>query len=113
MPLVLGPLQRLDPPVEGAAQQGYGRERLQRRTVRFRPAVARLDLDYVHCKRARALGVKIVINPDAHSTGDLSLFRYGVHVARRGWLTRGDVFNTLDTAAVEEDLGRRKAGAGR
>src|SRR5204863_6143407 len=31
----------------------------------------RLDLDWVHCKRAKALGVKIVINPDAHSTFDL------------------------------------------
>ena len=28
----------------------------------------RLDLDWVHCKRAKALGVKLVINPDAHST---------------------------------------------
>src|SRR5262249_45991844 len=47
----------------------------------------RLDLDWIHCKRAKALGVKLVINPDAHSCDDLALWRYGVDVARRGWLT--------------------------
>src|SRR5262249_3966488 len=45
----------------------------------------RLDLDWVHCKRAKALGVQLVINPDAHSTGDLAYTSYGVSVARRGW----------------------------
>ena len=54
----------------------------------------RLDLDWVHCKRAKALGVKIVINPDAHSTDELALYRFGVDVARRGWLTKADVANT-------------------
>src|SRR5205823_3391505 len=43
----------------------------------------RLDLDWVHCKRARQLGVQIVINPDAHSTGEFANMRYGVDVARR------------------------------
>ncbi|MBY0229734.1 MAG: DNA polymerase/3'-5' exonuclease PolX, partial [Gemmataceae bacterium] len=44
----------------------------------------RLDLDWVHCKRARALGVRLVVNPDAHSTGGLRNYRFGVDVARRG-----------------------------
>jgi DNA polymerase (family 10) len=60
----------------------------------------RLDLDWVHCKRAKALGVTLVINPDAHSTGDIDLMGYGIDVARRGWLEKGDVFNTLTTAEV-------------
>jgi DNA polymerase (family 10) len=60
----------------------------------------RLDLDWVHCKRAKTLGVKLVINPDAHSTGDLAYYRYGVDVARRGWLEKDDVFNTLSAAQV-------------
>ncbi len=68
----------------------------------------RLDLDWIHCKRARALGVKLVINPDAHSTGDLALYRYGVDVARRGWLTRDDVYNTQSAAEISADLRRRK-----
>src|SRR5439155_7122513 len=35
----------------------------------------RLDLDWIHCKRAKALGVPLVSNPDAHSTGDLAFAR--------------------------------------
>jgi len=54
----------------------------------------RLDLDWIHCRRAKELGITLVINPDAHSTEELALYRYGVDVARRGWLTAKDVFNT-------------------
>ncbi len=63
----------------------------------------RLDLDWIHCKRARTLGVKLVINPDAHSTGDLEYLPYGVSVARRGWLTKEDVFNTKSVVAVRKE----------
>jgi DNA polymerase (family 10) len=58
----------------------------------------RLDLDWVHCKRARELGIPLVINPDAHSTDELALLRFGVYVAQRGWLEKKDVFNTLTPA---------------
>jgi DNA polymerase (family X) len=71
----------------------------------------RLDLDWIHCKRAKQLGVKLVINPDAHNTEDIALYRYGVDVARRGWLEKGDVFNTMTAAAVTKALaaGNRSA----
>jgi DNA polymerase (family X) len=68
----------------------------------------RLDLDWVHCKRAKALGVKLVINPDAHSVGDLAYYRYGVDVARRGWLEKKDVFNTLGAAQVAKHLAAKQ-----
>lgn len=68
----------------------------------------RLDLDWVHVKRAKTLGIPIVINPDAHSPGELSLTRYGVDVARRGWLTKEDVFNTRSLKDVMKELKRRK-----
>jgi DNA polymerase (family 10) len=64
----------------------------------------RLDLDWVHCKRAKALDVKLVINPDAHSVSDLAYYRYGVDVARRGWLEKGNVFNTLSAVQVTKAL---------
>jgi DNA polymerase (family 10) len=70
----------------------------------------RLDLDWVHCKRAKALGVKLVINPDAHSTDDIALYRYGLDVARRGWLEKKDVFNTQTLAQVTKALAARKQG---
>jgi DNA polymerase (family 10) len=69
---------------------------------------ARLDLDWIHCKRARTLGVKLVINPDAHSCDDLALYHYGIDVARRGWLTKDDVFNTLSAAEVAKTLSHGK-----
>ena len=72
----------------------------------------RLDLDWIHCKRAKSLGVQLVINPDAHSTADLALYRYGVDVARRGWLTKHDVFNTKTTAEVAKSLAARKKARG-
>lgn len=69
---------------------------------------SRLDLDWTYVKRAKALGVMIVINPDAHSTGELELTRFGVDVARRGWLTKDDVFNTRSVKEVAKELERRK-----
>jgi DNA polymerase (family 10) len=68
----------------------------------------RLDLDWIHCKRARALGVKLVINPDAHSTGDLEYLPYGISVARRGWLTKDDVFNSQTAGQVTKALASMK-----
>src|SRR5262249_28878151 len=64
----------------------------------------RLDLDWLNCKRAKALGIKLVINPDAHRTSELEYFRYGVDVARRAWLEPGAVFNTKTLAAVKKYL---------
>ena len=68
----------------------------------------RLDLDWIHCKRAKALGVMIVINPDAHAIEELALTRFGVDVARRGWLEKADVFNTRTLAHVMKELANRK-----
>jgi DNA polymerase (family 10) len=68
----------------------------------------RLDLDWIHVKRAKSLGIPIVINPDAHSPDELSLTSFGVNVARRGWLTKEDVFNTRSLKEVMKELKRRK-----
>ena len=55
----------------------------------------RLDLNDVHLRMARERGVKIVINTDSHHTSHLEKIRYGVLQARRAWLTKSDVLNTL------------------
>ncbi len=68
----------------------------------------RLDLDWIHCKRAKSLGVKLVINPDAHSTHEIGFTAYGVSVARRGWLEKADVFNTQSAAEVGKELAKRR-----
>ena len=55
----------------------------------------RLDLNDVHLRQAKQHGVKIVINTDSHHTSHLAKIRYGVLQARRAWLTKDDVLNTL------------------
>ena len=64
----------------------------------------RLDVDWVHARRAKEMGIPIVINPDAHATDELALFRYGVDVARRAWLTAADVVNTRSLRDIEKLL---------
>lgn len=55
----------------------------------------RLDLSDIHVQHARELGVKLIINSDAHSVEGLRMMRYGVDQARRGWLEKTQVVNTL------------------
>ena len=55
----------------------------------------RLDLSDVHLRQAREHGVKIVINTDSHHTSHLDKIRYGILQARRAWLTKDDILNTL------------------
>lgn len=67
---------------------------------------ARLDLDDVHCRLAKDMGVKIAISTDAHSTGGLGNLRYGVGQARRGWLEPEDVLNTRSWRALSKLIAR-------
>jgi len=55
----------------------------------------RLDLSDVHLRLAKQHGVKIVINTDSHHTSHMEKIRYGVTQARRAWLSKDDVLNTL------------------
>jgi DNA polymerase (family X) len=55
----------------------------------------RLDLCDRHLRLAKQHGVKIVINTDSHHTSHLDKIRYGILQARRAWLTKADVLNTL------------------
>jgi len=69
----------------------------------------RLDLKDIHLRMARERGVKIVISTDAHSTHGLQTMRYGVQMARRGWIEKKDVINTL---GLEEMLSGLRAKPG-
>jgi len=55
----------------------------------------RLDLNDAHLRQAKQQGVKIVINTDSHHTSHMEKIRYGILQARRAWLTKDDVLNTL------------------
>ncbi|MDY7010111.1 MAG: DNA polymerase/3'-5' exonuclease PolX [Planctomycetota bacterium] len=69
----------------------------------------RLDLRDVHIRVAVDAGAKLLICTDAHSAAggsDLSLMRFGVDTARRGWATAADVINTRTPAALKKWLKR-------
>ncbi len=55
----------------------------------------RLDLNDVNLRQAKQHGVKIVINTDSHHTSHMEKIQYGILQARRAWLTKEDVLNTL------------------
>ena len=55
----------------------------------------RLDLCDRHLRLAKQHGVKIVINTDSHHTSHMDKIRFGILQARRAWLTKDDVLNTL------------------
>ncbi len=73
----------------------------------------RLDLKDVYLRMCKDRGVKVVISTDSHSTGNLSFIQYGVTMARRGWLEKHDVINTLPTAQFLEKLRAKPSGAGK
>jgi DNA polymerase (family 10) len=62
----------------------------------------RLDMDWRWWKLATEKGVKCAINPDAHRTTQLDYLWFGVRLARKGWLTRNDVVNTMTREEIEE-----------
>jgi DNA polymerase (family 10) len=57
----------------------------------------RLDLGDEHLMEARELGIKIAIGTDAHRPEHLEFMLYGVATARRGWLGKDDIVNTMDS----------------
>jgi DNA polymerase (family 10) len=68
----------------------------------------RMDLDWRKWFYARSKGVKCVINPDAHRNGDAGYLRLGAGVARKAWLTKADVINTLPLDKLRKELAKKR-----
>lgn len=68
----------------------------------------RLDLTDEACQRAKAAGVPVVINSDSHHARHLDNLRYGIWVARRGWMEAKDVLNALPWDELRRRLERRR-----
>jgi len=64
----------------------------------------RLDLDWRNCIHAKKKGVKIAINPDAHQTAGLQDISFGIKIARKGWLEKGDCLNCLNLKGMKAYL---------
>lgn len=54
----------------------------------------RLDLNEINAKRAKELGIKLVINTDSHNIKMMDDIYFGVYIARRAWLNKSDIINT-------------------
>ncbi len=85
--------------LQAAAESGVAME------INAHPA--RLDLDDIHARRAKELGIPISLNTDSHSEEDLDLLFYGVATARRAWLTKNDVINCWPTDKLLKWLKKR------
>ncbi|WP_342238582.1 DNA polymerase/3'-5' exonuclease PolX [Inquilinus sp. OTU3971] len=70
----------------------------------------RLDLRDVDCRRAKAAGVPVSIDSDAHQVGAFANLAYGVTQARRGWIEAADVVNTRSLEALLRLLEEKRAG---
>lgn len=64
----------------------------------------RLDMNDLGCRRAKELGAKVAISTDTHVLSQLSYIDLGVAVARRGWLEKRDVINTLDCESFLKEI---------
>jgi DNA polymerase (family 10) len=69
---------------------------------------SRLDLNELYAKRAKELSVPLVISTDAHIINQMDYITYGVSIARRGWLEKNDVLNTLKADALLKRLKHKK-----
>jgi DNA polymerase (family X) len=88
--------------LEAAARRGV--------VMECNAAPDRLDLKDTYLRMAKDRGVRVVISTDAHSIKNLELMRYGVQMARRGWIEKKDVLNALPLEKMLATL-RPKPGA--
>jgi DNA polymerase (family 10) len=65
----------------------------------------RLDLNGPHARMAKEAGAKIALGTDTHSTHNLHFMKFGAGMARRGWLTKEDVLNTMSAEELGAYLG--------
>ena len=68
----------------------------------------RLDLDWRWVKKAKEMGIRLMINPDAHSISEISNTGFGTAMARKGWCEREDILNCLDTDSMKRFLSGQK-----
>jgi len=68
----------------------------------------RLDLNDINIKRAKEIGIKLIINTDAHHIDQMRFMEYGIAQARRGWAEKKDIVNCLPLEKILSFLKRKK-----
>ena len=105
----LGRLIHSRPPVECRVEEVLDVAAASRAAVEINGDPRRLDLAPQWLRAARQRGLSFVVSTDAHSMAELVNIRYGVAMARRGWVRRGEVLNTRSAT----EFARSVAPAGR
>jgi DNA polymerase (family 10) len=95
----LGRLLQRRPPVECDVERILDVIAESKAAIEINGDPYRLDLEPRWIREARKRKIKFVISTDAHSVKAMNNIKYGVAMARRGWVTRKEVLNTLNTAA--------------
>src|SRR5262245_39235436 len=105
----LGRLISSRPPIECRVEEVLDVAAASRAAVEINGDPRRLDLAPRWLRAARERGLRFVVSTDAHSVAELGNVRYGVAMARRGWVRRGEVLNT----ATAQEFARSVAPADR
>ena len=95
----LGRLILSRPPVECRVEEVLDAVAASRAAVEINGDPKRLDLAPRWLRAARERGIRFVVSTDAHAVAELANLRYGVAMARRGWIGRDEVLNTLPADA--------------
>jgi len=70
------------------------------KALEINATLERLDLDDIHSRKAKEMGIKLAIGTDAHHLDQLWMISLGVGVARRGWLETGNVLNAMSLKEI-------------
>ncbi|HUL37367.1 MAG TPA: PHP domain-containing protein, partial [Thermodesulfobacteriota bacterium] len=70
------------------------------KVLEINATLERLDLDDIHCMKAKQMGIRMAIGTDSHHPEQMWMMSLGVAVARRGWLETKDVLNTLSVKEI-------------
>ncbi len=98
----LGRLIQSRAPIECRVEEILDAVAASRAAIEINGDPHRLDLEPRWIRRARERGIKFIVSTDAHSTRGMGNLHFGVAMARRGWLQRSDVLNTLNPAAFAQ-----------
>ena len=71
-----------------------------RKSLEINAYFERLDLDDIHCRKAKEMGIQVAMGTDSHHLDQMWMISLGVAVARRGWLETTDVLNTLSLKEI-------------
>src|SRR2546426_12816735 len=95
----LGRYGRRRPPIACRVEEVLDAAAESRAAIEVNGDPHRLDMEPRWLRKARDRGLRFVVSTDAHSVRGLLNFRYGVAMARRGWVRKGEVLNTMSTDA--------------